>query len=407
MNSRERVRAALNHQVTDRVPVDFGGSRVTGIGALAYKNLLNHLGMHEEVRIYDCKQQLAEPSLDMMNRLGSDVVQLHRLAPGTGLPFLRIDRWQPGLLTDGSPCLVPEGYESKITKEGQFQILHNGVICATRVPGSLYFDICHSPLEKASTFADIDAYQFPDPWSAREEAYLKERIQTLYHGTDKALFAGLPLMNCSFFEMSLILFGYTNFMGLLLEDPDIIAYWLDKKLAHDCEIMEKYLAIAGPYIEAIQMNDDYGAQSALQISPNIYRTLFKPRQKKWIDFVKARTKAKVFIHCDGAIEEIIPDFIEVGIDILNPLQTSAKGMEPQKIKAKFGNNLAFWGGGVETQSTLPFGTVDEIRKEVRERLDMLKTNGGFVFGTIHNIQPDISPEKIMAIFDTVREYGKF
>jgi uroporphyrinogen decarboxylase len=407
MNSRERVRAALNHQETDRVPVDFGGSRITGISALAYKNLLQHLGMRDDVRIYDCKQQLAEPSLDMINRLGGDVVQLHRLAPSTGMPFLRIDRWQSGQLTDGSPCLVPDGYESCIAPDGEFQILHNGEIYARRAPTSLYFDICHAPLEQATTRADIDAYQFPDPWSDREEAYLRERIQTLYHGTDKALFAGLPLMNCSFFEMSLVLFGFTNFMVLLLEDPDLIGHWLDKKLAHDCEIMAKYLAVAGPYIEAIQMNDDYGAQTALQISPDIYRTLFKPRQKKWIEFVKARTKAKVFIHCDGAIEEILPDFIEVGIDILNPLQTSAKGMDPRKIKEKFGHDLVFWGGGVETQSTLPFGSVDEIRAEVRDRINTLKKDGGFIFGTIHNIQSDIPPEKILAVFSTVREHGKF
>jgi len=133
--------------------------------------------------------------------------------------------------------------------------------------------------------------------------------------------------------------------------------------------------------------------------------MFKPRQKKWIEFVKARTAAKIFIHCDGAVEELLPDFIEIGIDILNPLQTNAKGMEPDKIKKTYGTDLSFWGGGSETQTTLPFGTIDEIKAEVAGRVRLLGSGGGYVFGTIHNIQADISPEKILAVFDTARETG--
>ena len=267
--------------------------------------------------------------------------------------------------------------------------------------------MCWAPLAQAETTADIDRFVWPDPWSEREAEYLRQRIQDIYYGTDKALFAGLSNMVCSFFEMSLVLFGFENFMMKLAMDRDLIEYWLDAKLAHDLAILEPYLAIAGPFLEGIQMNDDFGAQSALQLSPRLYRELFKPRQKKWIEFVKARTRAKVFIHCDGAIEEILPDFIEIGIDVLNPLQTSAKGMDPQRIKQKYGKDLAFWGGGVETQTTLPFGTVEDVRREVRERVKLLGIGGGYVFATIHNIQADISPEKILAIYDTVAECGTY
>jgi uroporphyrinogen decarboxylase len=150
------------------------------------------------------------------------------------------------------------------------------------------------------------------------------------------------------------------------------------------------------------MNDDFGAQDSLQISPETYRTLFKPRQRRWIEFVKARTHARIFLHCDGAVEELLGDFIEIGIDILNPLQTSARGMDPQAIKSKYGRNLSLWGGGVETQSTLPFGTLDEIRTQVRSRIGILSRSGGFIFSPIHNIQADIAPEKILAVFDTAR-----
>jgi len=399
MTSRERVRLALNHQETDRVPVDFGASRVTGIAAIAYRNLLRHLGVEEAIRVYDVKQQLAEPSLAMIDRLGGDVVQLHRLGPTTAMPFLEVDCWKPGQLTDGSPCLVPDALAEKGRPDGTLEIVHKGELYAWRAPQSYYFDVCYAPLARAETQADVDAFVWPDPWTEREEQYLHERVQALHQGTDKALFAGLPLLVCSFLEISLVLFGFENFMMLLASDRDLVEYWLDAKLEHDQAILEKYLAIAGPFIEAIQMNDDFGTQNSLQISPRLYREVFKPRQRQWIEFVKARTQAKVFLHCDGAVEPILPDFIEIGIDVLNPLQTSARGMDPKLIKAKYGCDLAFWGGGVETQTTLPFGSLADIRREVRERLKLLSEGGGYVFAPIHNIQPDIAPEKVLAIFD--------
>ncbi len=275
---------------------------------------------------------------------------------------------------------------------------------ARRPAGSLYFDVCAAPLRDAEAEADIDAWPFPDPWTPREEAFIRQQIDLYYHQSDKALFGGLPLLNCSFLEAGMVLFGFETFMMNLMLKPGLMEYWMDRMLEHDFEILDAYLKVAGPYICAIQMNDDIGAQDALQISPQIYRRMIKPRQKKWIEFVKARTNAKIFIHCDGAIEEILPDFIEIGIDILNPLQTNAAGMDPEQIKKKYGNNIAFWGGGVETQTTLPFGTVSDVVREVKERIELLGRDGGYVFATIHNIQADISPEKILGVFDTAREF---
>ena len=407
LTSRQRVRMALNHEAPDRVPVDLGASRVTGISAIAYRRLLQHLGLPEEVRVYDIKQQLADPSPAVLARLGADVLSLHRLAPTTGMSFLALDGWKAGRLTDGSPCLLPAACEEIVAADGQFQVLWQGETYARRAPESLYYDVCWAPLANAQTTADIDRFAWPDPWTEREEQYLRKRIQEIYHGTDKALFAGLANLVCSFFEISLVLFGFENFMLKLATARDLIEYWLDALLAHDLAILEKFLALAGPFIEAIQMNDDFGSQSALQISPRLYREVFKPRQRRWIEFVKARTRAKVFIHCDGAIEEILPDFIEIGIDVLNPLQTSARGMDPQRIKQRFGRHLAFWGGGVETQTTLPFGSVEDVRRQVRERVKLLGAGGGYVFAAIHNLQADIPPEKILAIYDTVAQCGQY
>jgi len=399
MTSRERVDAALNHEPTDRVPIDMGGTRVTGIASVAYHRLLEHLGLDEPIYLYDIKQQLALPSMDVVNRLGGDVVLVNRLAPTTGMPFLCMDQWKHSQLTDGTPCLAPEAYETRLKEDGTVEVLNQGEVVAHRTPGSLYFDMCTTPLKDAESPGDIDAYVFPDPWTEREATFLKGQVQQL-HGTDKALFGGLTLLNQSFFEIGAILFGYEEFMMNLVLKRDLMEHWLDRLLAHDLEILDKYLAIAGPYLSVIQLNDDFGAQDALQISPTLYREMFKPRQAKWIEFVKARTDTKVFLHCDGAVEELLPDFIEIGIDILNPLQTNARGMEPERIKRKYGQNLSFWGAGVETQTTLPFGTVDQIKQEARERIELLAQGGGYVFGTIHNIQADISPERILAVFDT-------
>ena len=401
--SRDRVRMALNHEEPDRVPIDLGASRVTGISAIAYRNLLDYLGLVEEVRVYDVKQQLADPSPAILDRLGADVVSLHRLGPTTGMPFLALDGWKPGRLTDGRPCLLPAACEEIVAPNGEFQVVWQGETYARRAPESLYYDVCRAPLAGAQTTADIDRFTWPDAWSEREADYVRRRIQEVYQGTDKAIFAGLSNLLGSFFEISLLLFGFDNFVMKLASQRDLVEYWLDAKLAHDLPILDRFLAVAGPYIEAIQMNDDFASQSALQISPRLYREIFKPRQRRWIEFVKARTRAKVFFHCDGAIEELVPDFIEIGIDALNPIQTSAKGMDPARLKRRFGGDLAFWGGGVETQTTLPFGSLEEVRRQVRERVELLGSGGGYVFAAIHNIQADIPPEKILAVYETAAE----
>jgi uroporphyrinogen decarboxylase len=407
LTSRERVRLALQHEEPDRVPIDFGATRTSGIAATAYRRLVEALGLAEPVRVYDVKQQLAQPSLEAIERMGGDVVQVTRLGPTTGMPFLEIDAWKPGRLTDGSPALVPRAFDPSQATDGALEIRRDGILYARRSLESSYFDVCPFPLAAAETPEDVGRFSWPDPWSAREEAWLRARVEELWNGTDKALFAGLPMLCSSFFELGAVLFGFERFLESLLLRRAMIERWLDLALAHHCAVAERFLAIAGPFIEAIQTSDDFGAQESLLISPGMYRELFKPRQARWVEFVKARTRAKVFLHCDGAVSAILPDFIEIGIDILNPVQTSATGMDPTRLKREYGRHLAFWGAGVDTQSTLPFGSVEEIRREVRERVAQLSPGGGFVFATVHNIQPDVSPDKILAVFETARECGAY
>lgn len=396
--SKQRVLAALDHIETDRPPIDLGASRTSGISAIAYRRLIEALGIREEVRVFDCKQQLAQVSPAVAERLGVDVLPVPRLALTSAMPFLSMDRWKPGRMTDGAPCLVPEELQTREASDGRVEIVHGGEVYGWRSPESFYFDVACAPLAGVESEADVDAYVFPDPWSEREAAFVRARLAEV-EGSGKALFGSLPMFNCSFFELSLVLFGHEKFMIMMLEEPALVEHWLDRLLEHDLDILGHYLALAGPHLDVIQLNDDLGAQNALQISPDSYRRLFKPRQKRWIEFVKARTNAQVFIHSDGAIADILPDFIEIGIDILNPLQSSARGMDAARIKTEFGKDLCFWGGGIDTQLTLPFRSLEEIRAEVRENVRVLGNGGGFVFASIHNIQPDIPPDKILAVFD--------
>jgi uroporphyrinogen decarboxylase len=407
LTSRERVTAALDHREPDRVPIDVGGSRVSGISAIAYKNLLKALGRKEEIRLYDIKQQLAMVSLKVAEILGSDVVQLTRLSPTTGMSFFKIDRWEAGRLTDGSPCLVPEGYDPVLREDGSVEILHEGKLAARRPAGSLYFESATAPLEGAEIPEDIDAYTWPDPWSDRETDFLEEEIRRLYHGTDKALFAGLPLYDCSFLELGQTMFGFETLLTNFILKPDLMHHWLDRVLEHHLATLDRFLPLAAPYISAIQMNDDLGAQDSLLISPEIFRSFLKPRMAAWISFVRERCAAKIFLHCDGAISEIMDDLIEIGVQVLNPVQTGARGMEPEKLKKRYGDRLSFWGGGVETQTTLPFGSVQEVEKQVEERIRLFAPGGGYVFASIHNIQSDVSPEKIRAVYGTARRAGVY
>ena len=407
LTSRERVRLALAHEEPDRVPVDFGATRTSGIAATAYRRLVADLGLHEAVRVYDVKQQLALPSLQAIEAMGGDVVQVTRLGPTTGMPFLELDAWQDGRMTDGSPCALPAAYEPLETDDGTLEIRRDGVLYARRPPGAAYFDVCPFPLASAETAADVERYAWPDPWSEREEEWLRGQVEALHTGTDKALFAGLPMLCSSFFEIGAVLFGFERFLENLLLRREMMERWLDLALDHHCAVLDRFLAVAGPYVEAVQTSDDFGAQESLLVRPALYRALFKPRQARWVEFVKARTSAKVFLHCDGAVSEILPDFVEIGIDVLNPVQTSARGMDPARIKRDHGGRLALWGAGVDTQSTLPFGSVEDVRREVRERIALLAPGGGFVFAPIHNVQPDIPADKIRAVFETARECGRY
>jgi len=399
MTPRERIVEAMNHRETDVLPIDFGAMRSTGISAIAYNRLKEYLGIKgKPARLYDVFQQLAEPEPEIVERLGGDVVQAHRLCPAFGI---KIDRWKPGKLQDGSECMVPEGYNPMADEKGDWVIKDGETVMAKMPLNGLYFDQVYRPYENAQTEDDIDAIRIEEV-TDEELSFLEKEARELYETTDKAI---LFSFGGNILEAGQINWGFEKFYTDLALNPDLVHYWLNKLTDAYIRDLEKILAAVGKYINVIQFGDDLGTQEAPQISPAMYREMVKPYHSRQYQYVRNNyPNVKVFLHSCGAIFDLIPDLIDAGVEVLNPVQISAKGMDPVKLKKEFGSHLTFWGGGANMQYTVNTGTVDEIRKEVKELIDIFSPGGGFVFNQVHNIQSNVSPEKILAIYDTVLEY---
>ncbi len=414
MNSRERVLMALNHEETDRVPIDLGSSRSTGINAIAYNKLKKYLGVDSKTVLFDVKQLLAEMDFEVAKRIGSDVVILPRLVPSVGI---RIDELTEGELPEnGGSCLQSKFYHPKPLDNGGMGIYDKcGHLIAVRPKGGIFYDEVYHPLENAETEEDVDRglsiadedgdsqYLGLPQISDYEMRYLHDKAKYIYENTD---FAISGFTSFSLFERGFKDFGYENYLMLFYEDPDLAEYYLDKMTDAYITYMERYLDAVGDYIQIVQNNDDLGSQKAMLISPEIYREFIKPRHAK----INAAIKKKcpdmhISLHCDGSIYPIIGDIIESGFDILNPIQRDCDNMDPVQIKKEFGDRLTIWGSACSTQSTMTHGSIEDIVNEAKEMIRIFAPGGGFVFSQIHNILADIPPEKIVALFDTAKKYG--
>jgi len=399
MNSRERIIEALNHREPDSLAIDFGGMRSTGIHAMAYNRLKEYLGIKGgPAKLYDLFQQLAEPEPEILDRLGGDVVQAHRLYPSFGI---KIDAWKPGRLQDGSACIVPEGYNPVSNEQSELEIRSGNILIAKMPKDGLYFDQLHHPCEKVETFDDIDKITFGEV-TDDELVFLEQEVKQLYNSTDKAI---LFAFGGNILEAGQMNWGYEKFFMDLALNEELVNYWLNKLTDAYMRDLEKILKVIGRYIHVIQFGDDLGTQEAPQISTRMYREMIKPYHARQYQYVRNNyPNVKVFLHSCGAIYDLIPDLIDAGVEVLNPVQISAKGMDPVKLKREFGKYLTFWGGGANMQYTATMGSVEQLRKEVRELIEIFSPGGGFVFNQVHNIQANISPEKVLAIYDTALSF---
>lgn len=382
MTSRERLQKALNHEEPDRIPVDLGGSIVTSITKNAYANLRSLLGLKAtEPEIIDVVQQLPRVEQDLREELRIDTIPLTANAPSS--------------------------WELKIEEEGDYLYFYDEWGSRLRMPkkGGFYFDWYEYPI-KESTRDALKKFKWPDPDDPARYEGLKDRAKELYENTEYAIM-GSALSGGGIFEQPERVRGAPEFLMDLVSNEKFADALMERFTNFYLREYSHFLDEVGDYIQVIVYWNDMSGQNAPLISPSLYRKLIKPKEKRLFSLIKKRTNAKIFYHCCGAAYEFIPDLIETGVDILNPVQVSAKGMDTQKLKKEFGKDIVFWGGGCDTQRVLPFGTVQEVREEVKRRINDLAPGGGFVFNTVHNIQDGIPPENIMAMFETIWEYGKY
>ncbi|MBN2604717.1 MAG: methyltransferase [Bacilli bacterium] len=402
LTSRQRVRLALEHKEADRVPIDFGAMRSTGISAIAYHKVKKYLGIETgHTKLYDIYQQLAEPEPMMLDYFHADVVQLHRLKPAFGVDILN---WKAGVLPDGSECLVPLNF-SPIEDENGDLIIMNGDIPMAKMPkGGLYFDKLYQPFKDCKTIEDID--RIPMPIISDEELdYLEKEAKRLYETTDKAI---LGTFGGNIIEKGESDWGFELFMMNLAMRKDLIHHYLKRLSTSHMINLEKYLSRVGKYIDVIQFGDDLGSQTNTLISVSMYREMIKPYHKMQYQWVqKNYPDVKVFLHSCGSIVKLIPDLIDAGVQVLNPIQLSATGMDPEFLKNEYGKDLVFWGGGIDTQQTLTHCKVEDIPSEVKRLIDIFKKDGGFVFTQVHNIQANIPPEKVVCVYESAYKYGSY
>jgi len=417
MTSRERVYATLRHEEPDRVPIDFGSNYNTRIAIIAYNRLKKHFGIDSKTYSRGIGPMVATPDLDegleIMKMMGGDILEFppHFWVDWkNGLPNGVIGETMKFQLKDGSWCTFP-AYPKPIKKEnGDYELEFQGIPTYRMPKDGYYFDRIYSPLNHIENLDQLKK-KLPK-WASRgyygpfKPAFLEiatRCAKEAFEQTDYFILANLP-GNLSVYHVSLEFFGYEKFLMFMAGDPELVHYWMETTTQANEQRLASYLKAVGPYINGIIIGDDYGTQKGLQISPKMFRKLIKPYLTRICDLIHQTCPHVIVLkHACGSITPIIPDLIEAGVDALNPVQTTAKDMEADKLKREFGKDLTFWGGGVSAQTTLFRGIVDDVKKEVVEKMEIFSPGGGYVFATDHDIQEHVKPELIEAIFQTALE----
>lgn len=381
MNSRERLEMALNHQEPDRIPSDLGATVLTSINHVAYRKLRAFLGLPEvDVRLSDLVQQIVVVDDDVRDRFQVDVRDVAPRSSATFKIEIKDD------MQDYTYFYDEWGIGWKMPKDG-----------------GLYYDMFYHPLSGDITKADIDNYPWPDPTDPARFVGLRERARYAAEVEHQGVILGG--LSAGIMELAAWMRGFADYFRDFGDNTDLMEYFLDTVMELKMAYWEKALAEVGDYVSAVVEADDMAGQNDMLISPRTYRKIVKPRHKKLFDFIKSRSRAKIFFHSCGSIRKVIGDLIDVGVDALNPVQVSAAGMDSAELKREFGQHLSFWGGAVDTQRVLGSGTVQQVKDDVRRRIEDLGPGGGFVFAAVHNIQGNVPPENIVAMWDTLSEYG--
>jgi uroporphyrinogen decarboxylase len=396
MNSRERVITTLSHRAPDRIPLDIGATDSSGMSGVAYHRLRTALGIAGSTRIFDPYQQVAliEPSI--LQALEVHAVPLH-LGPR---------RWKKSVMTDGTPCEVAEHWNETFLPDGSREVRSASGLVTARMPaGGFYFETASPPLAHLSSAAQVDPeapcivnFDIPE---FSDETWEERAVRAeALHKTDRAVVGNF----CShLLAAGQQLRGYENFMCDLVGEKSLAHAILEALCNAYIQRADRYLKALGRYLDVILVNEDLGTQNGPMISLPLYREMIRPYQKRLFGHLRKNFSGFLLLHSCGAVSDFIPDLIACGVRALNPVQISAAGMEPARLKREFGKDIVFWGGGCDTQHTLNHGSPKQIREEVLKNVSVFGPGGGFVFTQVHNIQPDVPPENVMAMIKALRE----
>jgi uroporphyrinogen decarboxylase len=378
MTHRQRVQAALDHYEPDLVPLDFGTGGNTSPVPEAYKKLCALMGVEYSLNFVPNMMRLAVVNERILQTLDIDTRPIY------------MNPVQQGI----RPCLEPGYfYDEWGVKWREFDA--NGII---------YREPIENPLQNAA-IADLEHYPWwPDPLDTARYLNLKEYTERRYSETDYALI-GCPAFN-SVWERAYLLYGFQRLLESLLTDPDFAHAVFQKVTQIIKTSLTKYLELVGPYIEVVKMADDLGGQDHSLMSPVTYRNMIKPYHREIFQLIKVKSSARVFLHSCGSIVKLLPDMIDAGVEILNPVQVSANGMDTKLLKAEFGGQLTFW-GAIDTQKILPHGSTEEVEQEVRRRISDLGAGGGYVVGPVHNVQGDVPAENVVSMYQYARRIGHY
>jgi uroporphyrinogen decarboxylase len=375
LSHRERVIKALSHQEPDRVPFDLGSTANSSIHLLGYQKLKAHFGVEAEDTIIHKMMQTVAVHESILQALDIDLRYV-----SYGASEKRPD--------------IPVGEDGYQDEWG---------VVRRKPPSSLYYDMVKSPLAGSITIKDIVNFPWPDPTDPGYTRGLRQRLLDYRENTDYAIVLRLPSV---FVHTTQYVRGFEDWFIDLAADKKLAGALFDAVTEQSTAMTEEILKVGGDLADVVYTSDDMGFQTGPMVSPELYRELFKPRHKKFFDTVKKNTSAFIHFHCCGSIYKLLDDIIDLGVDVIHPVQVAAKDMDSSILAPEFGDRLSFW-GGIDTQKVLPNGTTEEVKAEVKRRIRDFAPGGGYILGAVHDIQPDVPVENIIAMYEAGREYGRY
>ncbi len=411
MNSRQRILASIDHREPDRVPVDLGSTPCTSISAIAYHNLKRYLGITTgHTRVYDVCQQLAQPEDDILERFKTDALDV-------GRTFNTKDEDWYDIHVNGIDMQWPKWFNPRHNSDDSYDVIdRDGNIISRMTKDALVFDQVYfaclekypkdykefQSIVKTSSWASLS----PPPFSnIGEKHFWKKLRQNAIDLRESSQKATVLNYGSTSFEFGNSFRRMDKLLVDIVRNPSKAEKLMDYIQEFSLNSLKVICGYVGDVIDIIRIGDDLGENNGPFFSPKIYREMFKPKHTEICDYIKKHSSMKIMFHSCGSIAAILPDLIETGIDILNPVQINARDMDPKFLKETFGDDITFWGGGADTRNVINWKTPEEVKKHVLELLEIFSPGGGYVWNTVHNILPDVPPENIVAMFDAIEEFN--